>query len=257
MAASHRELDSFLQKYKYLCSAGFKATVSFASENCCTHVTLEVDLPFLSPPRNSPPPYTLSPQSPRNRSPSYFRRLKRRRDARECSKVESSEENKVHVVDEADMPQGVNNKNLCMASPYAEEKSEAIALSEGLNVATKEVHNDEAEGDTIAVDEVLSIADEKRTNDDGASLTTEQVDVTGGAPVTLPYPVFRHATASYPVFGQATTYPLFGERRNDGCINRFDAEDRLEQKQDSLSQLRSLTNRLNTLAEPTLGSVRK
>ena len=252
MAASHRELDSFLQKYKYLCSAGFKATVSFASENCCTHVTLEVDLPFLSPPRNSPPPFTLTPQSPRNRSPSYFRRLKRRRDARECSNVETSEENKVQVMDEADMPQEENNKNSCTASSYAEEKCEAVAVSEDLNVETKEAHNDEAEGDTIAVDEAFSIAEEG-TNDDGANLAAEQVDVKDGAPGTLPYP----AVASYPVFGQAPTYPLFGGRRNVGSIYRFDAEDRLEQKQDSLSQLRSLTNRLNILAEPTLGSVRK
>ena len=103
MAASHHELESFLQKYKYLCSAGFKAHLSFASENCCTRVSLEVDLPFLSPPWNSPPPFTLSPQSPRNRSPSYFRRLKRRRDAREGVNVKSTEKVKFEDVKESGM----------------------------------------------------------------------------------------------------------------------------------------------------------
>ena len=34
-------------------------------------------------------------------------------------------------------------------------------------------------------------------------------------------------------------------------------EDQIETKQDSLSKLRNLTNRLNILAEPTVGSVRK
>ena len=108
MAASHRELDSFLQKFKYLTSAGFKASISFKSENCCTRVTLDVDLPFLTPPCNLSPPSTPS-QSPRNRSPSYYRRLRRRHDAREqCFKMNESEENKCvqpQVVPDAEMPQ--------------------------------------------------------------------------------------------------------------------------------------------------------
>ena len=124
MAVSHYELDSFLQKYKYLCSSGLRATVTFKSENCNTHVSLEVDLPFLAPQWNFPPP-NFTPQSPRNRSPSYYRRLKRRRDARQF-KVQSTEEINVDTENEAAKLQENYSQNLREASGNTDEVCETM-----------------------------------------------------------------------------------------------------------------------------------
>ena len=85
MAVCHRELDSFLSKFRYLSSAGFKAVISFKSEDFVTRVCLDVELPFVFPPSDLPPPsnVTSSPKFPRTRSPSYYRRrLQRGRSAR-------------------------------------------------------------------------------------------------------------------------------------------------------------------------------
>ena len=95
MATSNQELDSFLAKYKYLCSAGHKASLSFKSENFCTRISLDVELPFMTPPWSLPPPScvqtpTMSPTSLRHRSPSYYRRLKRRYDARQKVEEDSN-----------------------------------------------------------------------------------------------------------------------------------------------------------------------
>ena len=95
MATSNQELDSFLAKYKYLCSAGHKASLSFKSEKFCTRISLDVELPFMTPPWSLPPPScvqtpTMSPTSLRHRSPSYYRRLKRRYDARQKVEEDSN-----------------------------------------------------------------------------------------------------------------------------------------------------------------------
>ena len=114
MAANIRELDSFLSKFKFLSSAGFKAAISFKTENFVTNVSLDVELPFVLPPCNLPPPFSVfsTPKSRRHRSPSYYRRLQRRRDARSRSEVLSSLSDSVVVnnVNDAAMPQVQDSK---------------------------------------------------------------------------------------------------------------------------------------------------
>ena len=82
-AASNSEMDRFLSKFKYLCSAGFKAALCFKSEDFVSRVSMDVELPFALPPLNLPPPsIETTPKFARHRSPSYFRRLQRRRNGR-------------------------------------------------------------------------------------------------------------------------------------------------------------------------------
>ena len=81
--APFSELESFVAKFRYLCSAGFNASLSLNSDgDGHARVSFEVDLGFLEPPMTLPPP--ISPYRPR-RSPAYFRRLKKRRDSRQKS----------------------------------------------------------------------------------------------------------------------------------------------------------------------------
>ena len=237
MAVSHYELDSFLQKYKYLCSAGLRATVTFKSENCNTHVSLEVDLPFLTPQWNVPPP-NATPQSPRNRSPSFYRRLKRRRDARHV-KVESTGEFNVDATNEVDMPQENYSQNLCEVSGNTEEVGETIAEDRVFNIDCENATGDEeAEDGTSEKTIVNALNVDNENEDDGLGNDDEtagQVEVRSNPYVTNASPLFGYAA----VIGVKNT------------------EDNVAPQEDSLSQLRNLTNRLNILAEPSIGRVRK
>ena len=63
------ELNSFLTKFKQMCSAGFKASLHLRSENGNAFVSFEADLGKLAPPC-------------RRRSPAYYRRQNKRREER-------------------------------------------------------------------------------------------------------------------------------------------------------------------------------
>ena len=79
--ANSAELNSFVEKFRYLCSAGFKASLTFNSDgvgHAC--VSFQVDLGFIQPPSTVPPP--TSPLQ-KCRSPAYYRRLKKRRELRQ------------------------------------------------------------------------------------------------------------------------------------------------------------------------------
>ena len=79
--AAVNELESFIAKFRYLCSSGYRASLSFNSDvNGNAHVAFEVDLGFIQPPFAVPPPPSTSPKK---RSPGYYRRLQRRRQERE------------------------------------------------------------------------------------------------------------------------------------------------------------------------------
>ena len=77
--AIHLEIDSFVSKYRHLCTLGYEASLTFKSNNGHTQISFEVNLGFMPPPFSMPPPAT---PSPRPRSPAYNRRLKRRSDSR-------------------------------------------------------------------------------------------------------------------------------------------------------------------------------
>ena len=77
------ELQSFVTKFRYLTSAGYPTSLSFTSdENRHARVSLEVNLGFIQPPFDFPPP---SPPASKNirRSPGYYRRLQRRKESRQ------------------------------------------------------------------------------------------------------------------------------------------------------------------------------
>ena len=86
MMASSIELDSFIAKFRYLCCAGFKSSLTISSENGQACVLFDVNLGALPVPVNLPPPrYCKQP-----RSPSYFRRQEKRRQERSNGKGEEA-----------------------------------------------------------------------------------------------------------------------------------------------------------------------
>ena len=88
MMATQCELDSFVTKFRNICSLGYNATLTISSKNGQAHVGLDIDLGFLFPPPSSLPSQVSS--TPRHRSPSYYRRLKKCYAARQnCSSSEN------------------------------------------------------------------------------------------------------------------------------------------------------------------------
>ena len=148
MATSNQELDSFLAKFKYLCSAGYKASVSFKSENFCTRISLDVDLPFLAPPWSLPPPACvltpkMSSTSERRRSPSYYRRLKRRRDERLKENSDATDDLDKNVTDAA-MLQTVDEYTASDYQENVKECDERAAMFQTVDEhSAEDVHHEE------------------------------------------------------------------------------------------------------------------
>ena len=80
------EIKSFIAKFRYLCSAGFQATLKFSCDEGITSVSMDCNLGFLPPPVCVPPPASVK----QNRSPGYYRRLKRHSDAMKYLNITNS-----------------------------------------------------------------------------------------------------------------------------------------------------------------------
>ena len=78
--ATNFELNSFLTKFKQMCSAGYNATLKLQSENGRATVSFNVDLGELLP----PPPTSNSEIVRRRRPPGYYRRQLKRKEARKA-----------------------------------------------------------------------------------------------------------------------------------------------------------------------------
>ena len=153
------EIESFLAQFRYLCSAGFKSSLSFNSdENGHARVTLEVNLGFIQPPFTVPPPATTSPKKLR-RSPSYYRRLQRRKEFRQ--QLSSNNESKYDVTEEVSIEVTSNED---VSNEVIQEHSSTFNACDigAINVAEEESHlekvddcdaSEEVDVNSFAVDE--------------------------------------------------------------------------------------------------------
>ena len=87
------EIASFLTKFKLLCNAGVNASLNISSCNGKATVTLQADLGPLSKP-------SIIPQTSPHRSPSYHRRIARRRMMRQSNDVNLNEAGEASIVEE-------------------------------------------------------------------------------------------------------------------------------------------------------------
>ena len=76
---AHLEIESFVLKFRNLCSAGYKATLSVEAEDGKASICLKADIGYVPPP--FPPPHSHGPPPRVHRSPSYRRRQERRKAA--------------------------------------------------------------------------------------------------------------------------------------------------------------------------------
>ena len=135
MMANTHELDSFVEKFRYLCSAGFDATLTLRSEKGQAHVSFNVNLGFLPPPLAFPPPASNVYSTPcqRRRSPSYYRRLKKRSDARlnlDSSFLNIASMNKCEVENSNAVENAAEDVNaLSSCTDAADASSEVVKLA--------------------------------------------------------------------------------------------------------------------------------
>ena len=167
MMGSQCELDSFVSKFRYMCSAGYKTSLTFSSENGTAHVRFDANLGFLPPLLSVPPP--VSPLQ-RQRSPSYFRRLKRRSALRQnisslngtnSTSMNGEKENDVteevainskEECSDANRETSLNTENNVAVSSCVVQKSKCIKDYETEEVHTQVKNN---EDDSIVMDEAI------------------------------------------------------------------------------------------------------
>ena len=206
--ASGHELENLLAQFRFMSSAGHKTSLNLSSEEGCISVSFNVELGFMSPPVGIPPPQSSSPF---RKSPSYYRRLKRRRDAR-ASIVTSTPSNTAKVFD-------------------VKEAEESYQIdSNAVNIET---------GDSL-VDNAAAVNVLKMDMLEKEELTEErkelQVDNMSNIDLEFPGQIYK---------GNAV--PLNVRHGND----EFKNNEEFQKPATALSQLASLTSRLNTLiAEP-------
>ena len=114
---STNEIESFVLKFKNLCHAGLKATLTLEAENGEAFVSLKAGIGCLHPP--FPPPHSPGyPSQPR--SPSYYRRQERRKATTAAAKQSSvAEETQTNEIKE-----NVANKELSEEDKNSENAKE-------------------------------------------------------------------------------------------------------------------------------------
>ena len=106
------EIDSFVRKFKLLRGAGIDASLNLESKLGEVFISLNCKVGRVSPPPDAP---TNAPSKPR--SPSYYRRLARRKAARDLNM-------EVEVVAEQARDEVITNKIETTSSEDAEEAKE-------------------------------------------------------------------------------------------------------------------------------------
>ena len=202
MMANCYELDSFVTKFRYLCSAGYDATLTLSSEKGQAQVSFNVNLGSLPPPLTLPPPAPIvSSATPcqRRRSPSYYRRLKRRSESRlnldstfVSASTKCAEETGKVISDEAENATEHMNNSYCRNNAITEvEEISAVhppnTLSDDLgcdNDLTENCSNagkcDENEvsisSGQAVMDQELDVDEQLKKRDDAADVSLQKAD---------------------------------------------------------------------------------
>ena len=158
-------IDNIVAQYKYLCSAGYEASLTLCSDKGQTRAKLDVNLGFSLPPCSTPPPVS---SSPRKRSPSYYRRLKKRSEARkhfnssyendDKSQVVASVEDAepmVAVVAEKVSNESISNLDVCPGNSAVNSNITSTNTMHD-NVAEVSVHSEVEDVTTTICDDVVS-----------------------------------------------------------------------------------------------------
>ena len=249
------ELESFIAKFRYLCSAGYQASLSLKSENGIARVSFDVTLGFVPPPVSLPPP--VSPSQQRHRSPAYLRRLKRRKEARQ----NSARENDVLLMNhrsDANVNQPVRTEEDTDAVEHSD-----IKLNESISskVRTEEVAQvmtgsfaSTSFNENISAEESFSMSrsNVNKVTDADCQINIEEANIRDS----------EEKDRAEDVNDEESRCSDNGDEKHErlrpfvgtmyqACVGVRSPERTVNVKEDALSHLCNLTSRLNTLAEPT------
>ena len=123
-----QEISSFIGKFKYLCAAGFIASLEFKSDqHGCVSISLNSEVGSVTPPLNQPPPTSFERKCRQYRGPSYRRRQLRRRATQESTSPEQIVSIATNVSNNAD----AGEVNLSVSSnSQAEKRATVLSLNE-------------------------------------------------------------------------------------------------------------------------------
>ena len=141
------EIDSFVKKFKMLRSVGYDATLNLESKLGEVFITLNCKVG-----RVLPPPSTPTSVVSKHRSPSYYRRLARRKAARDS--------NSEHVV----LAEQANNDPIESYSENAEEAHEHDSEKVEESTVALTDDDDDEEDEVEVVDVCTETADEVSDN---------------------------------------------------------------------------------------------
>ena len=156
------DIDSFVNKFKSLWSAGHNATLNIESKLGEVEISLRCKIGRSSPPPSTP--FSSFGLSPKYRSPSYYRRQARRKDRRKLN--DSAEEDHfIPLADQVSESRSSQEDNIVDDSEslkLAEKASGNVEVSENNGKSSEEVvHNsiedstEEVEKDELARDKII------------------------------------------------------------------------------------------------------
>ena len=137
---AHLEIDSFVLKFRNLCSAGYNATLSVEAENGKASICLKADLGNIPP--SFPHPHSYGPPSRSHRGPSYHRRQERRKAAAAAATLDAT-----NKADKA----GIHNDGA------------EIAPSTPILVSEEDIEVDKEADENIETDETVQSAEKLDT----------------------------------------------------------------------------------------------
>ena len=144
------ELNSFITKFKSLCSAGFNASLQINSKDGCATVSLSVEVGYL------PSVTPAGKPKKQKRSPAYYRRQERRKEAKKISAtaVEAVRKVDYSVSDEkvdADVVVIEAGKNVSEAISV---DTEAVSVDTEAVIKGSNVESDNSAGNIVSEAEI-------------------------------------------------------------------------------------------------------
>ena len=127
---THLEIDSFVVKFKNLCSAGYKATLTIDAEDGKASVCLKANLGDVSPPFLFPQPYR--PLHHVYRGPSYHRRQERRKAAKSAAVPAAPSDNIIDAAEQVDTSNQAEQTQIISTVVSVQDKEETQEAEEAI-----------------------------------------------------------------------------------------------------------------------------
>ena len=149
------ELNSFITKFKYLCHAGFDASLNLSCAHGKATVTLQAEIGFMGPPPSQVPHTPF-----KRRSPAYSRRIARRQTMRQSENHAEEASPTLGLIDEdilskAEAPTATVDNDILPETGSVNEGERAVQAQADSNVTLIEQIEEEVDEHELALDKLV------------------------------------------------------------------------------------------------------